>query len=98
MVMTRLGLARISSLAQKRESVNRSPGQNRKVLRSFLSLQFLVSICVAFSWVHLFASPARIWEETIILPTYEVAPPDPNPRFYGGRTYQGAKATFYPYP
>ncbi len=32
------------------------------------------------------------------MPTYKVAPPDPNPRFYSGRTYQGAKATFYPYP
>src|ERR1043165_9283051 len=40
----------------------------------------------------------RIWERPIQLPTYEVAPPDPNPRFYQGRTYQGARATFYPYP
>src|SRR5450759_3840015 len=44
------------------------------------------------------ASAATIWEETITLPTYQVAPPDLNPRFYSGRTYQGAKATFYPYP
>jgi len=40
----------------------------------------------------------RAWEETVTLPTYKVAPPDPNPRFYSGRTYQGARATFYPYP
>jgi tetratricopeptide (TPR) repeat protein len=44
------------------------------------------------------AGSARAWEEEITLPTYKVAPPDPNPRFYNGRTYQGAKATFYPYP
>lgn len=37
-------------------------------------------------------------EEIITLPTYLVAPADPHPRFYSGRTYQGAKATFYPYP
>lgn len=43
------------------------------------------------------ASGARVWEETIALPTYKVAAPDPNPRFYSGRTYQGARATFYPY-
>lgn len=40
----------------------------------------------------------KAWEQTITLPTYKVAPPDPNPRFYSGRTYQGARATFYPYP
>jgi tetratricopeptide (TPR) repeat protein len=43
-------------------------------------------------------SNVRLWEETITLPTYGVAQPDPNPRFYQGRTYQGARATFYPYP
>ncbi len=43
-------------------------------------------------------APVRLWEETLTLPTYEVAPADPNPRFYQGRTYQGARATFYPYP
>jgi tetratricopeptide (TPR) repeat protein len=36
--------------------------------------------------------------ESQVIPTYEVGPADPNPRFYSGRTYQGAKATFYPYP
>lgn len=44
------------------------------------------------------ATPAKAWEETVSLPTYKVAPPDKNPRFYSGRTYQGARATFYPYP
>ncbi len=38
------------------------------------------------------------WETSIDLPTYRVAPPDTAPRFYSGRTYQGAAATFYPYP
>lgn len=42
--------------------------------------------------------PVQIWETNQVIPTYRVAPPDPNPRFYSGRTYQGAKATFYPYP
>lgn len=40
----------------------------------------------------------RLWETNLVIPTYAVAPPDPNPRFHQGRTYQGAKATFYPYP
>ena len=39
-----------------------------------------------------------LWETNEVIPTYRVAPADPNPRFYNGRTYQGARATFYPYP
>ncbi len=44
------------------------------------------------------AEPARVWETNLVIPTYLAAPPSPVPRFYEGRTYQGAKATFYPYP
>ncbi|MCX8037708.1 MAG: DUF5107 domain-containing protein [Candidatus Sumerlaeia bacterium] len=40
----------------------------------------------------------RLWQETLTIPTYEVAPPDPSPLFFDGRTYQGAKGPFYPYP
>ena len=43
-------------------------------------------------------SGMRLWETNQVLPTYRVGPPDPNPRFFQGRTYQGAKATMYPYP
>lgn len=39
----------------------------------------------------------RLWEEALAIPTYGVAPPDPNPRFYQGRVYQGARASYYPY-
>lgn len=40
----------------------------------------------------------RAVEESVTLPTYIAAAADPHPRFYSGRTYQGARATFYPYP
>jgi len=30
-------------------------------------------------------STVRIWEEPLVIPTYEVGPPDRNPRFYAGR-------------
>ena len=40
----------------------------------------------------------RLWETNQVIPTYQVGPPDPNPRFFQGRAYQGAKATTYPYP
>ena len=40
---------------------------------------------------------ARVWEETLVIPTYLVEPPEPNPMFYAGRAYQGAKGPVYPY-
>ena len=43
-------------------------------------------------------STVKIWEEPLVIPTYEVGKPDPNPRFYTGRTYQGAQGRVYPYP
>ncbi len=42
-------------------------------------------------------SRARVWEEPLTLPTYEVNQPDHNPRFYAGRAYQGAQGRVYPY-
>jgi len=40
----------------------------------------------------------KIWEESVVLPTYPVAPADKNPRFYDGRVTQGAQGRVYPYP
>lgn len=48
--------------------------------------------------VSAIASPVRVWQTNLVIPTYVAAPPSLVPRFYDGRTYQGAKATFYPYP
>ena len=42
-------------------------------------------------------SYAKIWEEPLVLPTYQVGKPDPNPRFYAARAYQGAQEHVYPY-
>ena len=36
-------------------------------------------------------STARIWQEKVSMPAYLVDDPDPNPRFYDGRAYQGAQ-------
>ena len=44
------------------------------------------------------ASPVRVWEEPLTLPTYRLDPPDPNPMFYTNESYQGAKKKIYPYP
>ena len=43
-------------------------------------------------------STVKIYEEPLVIPTYQVGKPDPNPRFYTGRTYQGAQGRVYPYP
>ena len=44
------------------------------------------------------ATPVKIWEEDVTIPTYQAGAPDPNPMFYFGRAYQGAEGRVYPYP
>ena len=41
---------------------------------------------------------ARIWEETIILPTYPAAKPEKSPLFIEKRAYQGSTGKVYPLP
>ena len=43
-------------------------------------------------------SAVRVWEEPLVIPTYLPGPPEPNPIFFAGRAYQGAKGPVYPYP
>ncbi len=43
-------------------------------------------------------SSIKSYEMELTLPTYQVGRPDPNPRFYSGRAYQGAQGRVYPYP
>ncbi len=42
--------------------------------------------------------PVRIWEESIVIPTYPAPPPDPNPMFFENRVNQGASGRVYPNP
>lgn len=41
---------------------------------------------------------ARIWEETVTIPTYLTPSPDPNPMFFERRVNQGASGRVYPNP
>ena len=41
---------------------------------------------------------AKIWEEWVVIPTYEVGAPDKNPMFLEKRVYQGSSGKIYPYP
>ncbi|MBN2137971.1 MAG: DUF5107 domain-containing protein [Sedimentisphaerales bacterium] len=44
------------------------------------------------------AKAVRIWEEPLVLPTYQVHAADVNPMFERPLSYQGAKKSIYPYP
>ena len=43
-------------------------------------------------------SQVRIWEEAVVIPTYEVGAADKNPMFLEKRVYQGSSGKIYPYP
>jgi tetratricopeptide (TPR) repeat protein len=62
---------------------------------TFLAVTFLSVLAAGPSGA---VSQVIVREEKIVLPTYEVGPPEPNPIFYSGRAYQGAKGPVYPYP
>ena len=40
----------------------------------------------------------KVWEEKIIIPTYEVGKPEKNPMFFEKRVYQGSSGVVYPNP
>lgn len=40
----------------------------------------------------------KIWEEEVLIPTYEVGKPDKNPMFLEKRVYQGSSGKIYRYP
>ena len=67
------------------------------ILKAFILSVSLSSIFLPGQ--TLFAqSGVKIWEEPLVIPTYLVQAPEPNPTFYNGRAYQGAKGPVYPYP
>lgn len=72
-----------------------SCSQNGSKLRNTLPLAVLLALTIGSQFA---AAEVQLWETNVVIPTYVVGPPDPDPRFYSGRTYQGARATFYPYP
>ncbi len=43
-------------------------------------------------------SEVKIWEEEVVIPTYEVGKPEKNPMFLEKRVYQGSSGKIYPYP
>lgn len=43
-------------------------------------------------------SSVNVWEEAVVIPTYEVGAADKNPMFLEKRVYQGSTGKIYPYP
>ncbi|MCR5791139.1 MAG: DUF5107 domain-containing protein [Lachnospiraceae bacterium] len=43
-------------------------------------------------------SEVKVWEEDVIIPTYEIGEADKNPMFLEKRVYQGSSGKVYPYP
>ena len=39
----------------------------------------------------------QVWEEKVIIPTYEAGKPDKNPMFLEKRVYQGRSGRIYPH-
>ena len=74
----------------------RSPDIRRAPVRCRTLIRFPASLVLLL--FPLVADEVRLREESLTLPTYGVGEPDRNPRFYQGRTYQGARGQFYPYP
>ena len=64
-------------------------------IRVFLLSGFLLAHYPIFGQTD---KGVRVWEDTIVLPTYPIHPPDPNPMFFRSNSYQGASAEIYPYP
>lgn len=42
-------------------------------------------------------SKVNVWEETVMIPTYETGKPDKNPLFLEKRVYQGSSGKVYPH-
>ncbi|MDO4620930.1 MAG: DUF5107 domain-containing protein, partial [Lachnospiraceae bacterium] len=40
----------------------------------------------------------RVWEEKVVIPTYEIGAPEKHPIFSDRRVYQGSSGRVYPYP
>jgi tetratricopeptide (TPR) repeat protein len=64
---------------------------NRKTLETVMVSLLLISLTFTLS------AQVKISEQEWVLPTYSVAPPDKNPMFFKGESYQGASRYIYPY-
>ncbi|HER07357.1 MAG TPA: DUF5107 domain-containing protein [Bacteroides sp.] len=67
---------------------------NLKVMRH---IRLCLSLAILTGITGSLCAQVRLTETEWILPSYTVAPPDKNPMFFDGRSYQGASKVIYPY-
>jgi tetratricopeptide (TPR) repeat protein len=58
----------------------------------------IFTLILSFCGINTALAEVKIWEDSLVIPTYFVDPPNPMPRFYEGRTHQGVQRRIYPYP
>jgi tetratricopeptide (TPR) repeat protein len=68
-----------------------------KLLLIKLSGHIVPIMFIMFLSVECLTAQVKISEEEWVLPTYIINPPDKNPMFFKGESYQGASKYIYPY-
>ena len=69
------------------------------IKHSVLYVTVILFMATVFVGPHgMVSAQVHVSEDTLIIPTYLVDPPNPMPRFYEGRTHQGVQRRVYPYP
>jgi tetratricopeptide (TPR) repeat protein len=58
---------------------------------------FVTFFLILFIYSEAITAQVKISEQEWIIPTYKVSPPDKNPMFFKGESYQGASKYIYPY-
>jgi tetratricopeptide (TPR) repeat protein len=58
---------------------------------------FLTFFIILLNYTINLNAQVKISEQDMIIPTYKVSPPDKNPMFFKGESYQGASKVIYPY-
>ena len=70
--------------------------RRNSILRSGSFLIASVLLLIFSQWNDL-SGQVKMSEQSWVIPTYEVSPPDKNPMFFKGESYQGASKYIYPY-
>ena len=65
---------------------------------SFYYFLVVTACVILFSRAGNVSAGVKVWEDSLVIPTYLVDPPNPMPRFYEGQTHQGVQRRVYPYP
>jgi len=63
-------------------------------MKAMTFLNLILVTCILMGTAQ---AEVKVWEEDLVLPSYRVNPPDPNPMFYRNESYQGAQKRIYPY-